>query len=520
VLNRCGFLKWYVVKNVITEIFSGEAMKSFKELYEYLSSVRQLNKVDIHSIVNTTLVANPYISKFSEDFLFNTRRKEQFSSSFFVNALRYYGLNSIRILMFLRTLIYFKIFFQKPILVASKNDVVLDLYVNIESVSRDGMLCEKYFQGLYSVLREENRNYIFIPRLIGFSNNPIKAHKQLVSFFKIVSQDHNQYIFEFGMFSFKNFIELLGLYFSYPFKTLRLFSKKTNRSDLTFNFHLKKDISKQSIIPFTRYILGKNISNFNGISRIYSWSEFQVTERAFNFAIRKNSDIKITACQFLVTYPAHFNMHIQDIDEDHGSAPNKVLVNGAHYLLKRVKINYQVGVSLRYKDIFRYQPQYAGSKTLVLGSYSAKETTNILKMVVDLDGVLFKGHPLVDNQKFSTFLNDRITTTQTNIYDLFPQSALIIGGASGSLAEAIACGVSVLVIAKENELVTNPLTEIGKGKMWDIAYNSTDILVKSAELVAFRNMHKDEIINITSWYRSHLFVEPTKEKIKQTFELN
>lgn len=495
-------------------------MKSFENLYDYLSLKRELNKVDIHSIVNTTLIANPYISKFPEDFLFDTQTKEYFSNSFFLNMLRYYGLNSVRILIFLRTLIYFKFFFKKPILVVSNNDVILDLYVNIDSVCRDGKLSEKYFQGLYSVLREENRNYIFIPRLIGLSNNPIKAHKQLVLFFKIVSKDHNHYIFEFELFSFKNFVELIGLYFSYPFKTLRLLSKKKTRSDLTFNFHLKKDISKQSIIPFTRYILGKNISNFNGISEIYSWSEFQVTERAFNFAIRKNSNIKITACQFLVTYPSHFNMHIQDIDEEHGSAPNKVLVNGPHFLLERAKINYQIGVSLRYRDIFRYKPQYEGSKTLVLGSYSVKETVNILKMVVKLDRVLFKGHPLVNNQKISTFLNDRIKTTQTNIYDLFPQSALIIGGASGSLAEAMACGVSVLVIAKENELVTNPLAEIGKGKMWDIAYNSEDILKKSAELVTFRNMYKDEIINITSWYRSHLFVEPTKEKIKQIFEVN
>ena len=99
-------------------------------------------------------------------------------------------------------------------------------------------------------------------------------------------------------------------------------------------------------------------------------------------------------------------------------------------------------------------------------------------------------------------------------------AALIIGGASGSLAEAIACGVSVLVIANENELLTNPLAEVGKGKMWDIAYNKTDILVKSAKLQNCRIEHKDEITEITSWYRRHFFVEPTKENIKQTFELN
>jgi hypothetical protein len=88
------------------------------------------------------------------------------------------------------------------------------------------------------------------------------------------------------------------------------------------------------------------------------------------------------------------------------------------------------------------------------------------------------------------------------------------------LVEAISCGFSVLVIGEKNKLVSNPMAEIGKGKMWDIAYNVSEVEVKARELIAYRKQNKNEILKITSWYRNNFFVEPTTKKIKEIFELN
>lgn len=501
-------------------LFFGEVMKMFKELYDYIYSIRKLKRVDIYSIVNATLIANPYISKFPEAFLFDSLPRKNFSSSLILNIFLYYIYNAVRLINYLAILFFFKRYYNKKLPIVTKNCIILDLYVNVESVVNQGEFSDKYFGRLYSVLEEENRNYIFIPRLIGVSSNPFKACCQLVSFFKIMSLDRHLYIFEFEFFSGKHFFKLLQLYLLYPFRTLNLLSKNNTASDKVFNFYLKKDISKQSIVPFTRYIFGKNLNSVTGLTKIYSWSEFQVTERAFNFGLRKVGGIKVTACQFLVTYPSHFNMHVQDIDEEQGSAPSLVLVNGPQYVLERSKVNYQVGVSLRYDNVYRYRPRYDGSQVLVLGSYSLLETTNILKMVNGLDGAIFKSHPAVGNLQFSRFLNERIRAVDGNIYDLFPRCALVVGSASGSLVEAIACGVSVLLIARENELVTNPMSDVGKGKIWDLAYSSSEVTVKIAELIAFRSANKDEIVNISGWYRDNFFVEPSSEKIRQTFRLD
>ena len=97
---------------------------------------------------------------------------------------------------------------------------------------------------------------------------------------------------------------------------------------------------------------------------------------------------------------------------------------------------------------------------------------------------------------------------------------MVIGGASGSLVEAISCGVSVLVIGEKNKLVSNPMAQTGRGKMWDIAYNVKEVEAKVKELIAYRKSNRNEILKITSWYRNNFFIEPTNQKIKEIFELN
>ena len=494
-------------------------MIEIQKLYDYVGRVRQQKKVDIHSIINTTLVSNPYITNFPKDFLFNNFKKESKLKLFIFHSIKFYFFNTIRFIFFIQIFFYYKFLYKKPKHDISKDDLILDLFIDIGRVVKDGSFSENYFSTLYPILKNNKISHVFIPRVVGLSRNPIKLHKQLISFFKIINQDSNYFLFEFELLSFNNFLELIWLCLCYPFKTLRLFSKEKNKQDIVFNIHLLKDISKEGTGSFTRYILGKNIGKIKNISKIYSWSEFQVIERAFNYAIRKNSDIKVYACQFLVNYPVYFNMHVQDIDEFNGSAPHKVLVNGSYYLLEREKVDFQLGVSLRYQNIFDYQSQNIGSNVVLLGSYLIHETKNVLKLVSNIDTVIFKGHPEVGIDVFRDVMGENIKVTNESIYDLFPKAALIIGSATGSLAEAIACGVSVIVVARENELITNPLVDMGKGEMWDTAFNAIEVEQKIKKLLEFRNKNMDEIKIIATWYKDNFFIEPSEENIVKTFEL-
>jgi hypothetical protein len=495
-------------------------MLKIENLYNYVSCIKRQKKNDIYSVINTTLIINPHTTNFPKDFLFEKISKQNKAKLFFVNAIKFYIKSFLEFSKYILIFIYCKFLYKKKYKVLQQ-DLILDIFVLVDSVVKEGEFNDNYFSALYPILKNKNINYVFIPRLYGLSWNPFKLHQQLKDFFQIINKDANFFLFEFELLSVKDFFQLIWLVLCYPFKTLNLLVKEKKQQDISFNNHLLKDISKQQFNAFSRYIFGKNVAKVSNISKIYSWSEFQVIERSFNYAIRKNSDIKVYACQFFVNYSVHFNTHVQDIDEFNGSAPHKVLVNGSYYLLEREKVNYQLGVSLRYQKIFEYRSQNMGSSVVLLGSYFIDETMNLLKLVNNFDTVLFKGHPAIDVGIFRDIMGENIQVTNDSVYNLFPKAALIIGSATGALAEAIACGVSVVVVAaRKNELISNPLMDMGKGEMWDIAFNSIEVEQKIKKLLEFRNKNMDEIKNISNWYKDNLFIEPSEENIVKIFKLN
>jgi hypothetical protein len=102
---------------------------------------------------------------------------------------------------------------------------------------------------------------------------------------------------------------------------------------------------------------------------------------------------------------------------------------------------------------------------------------------------------------------------------LFKNAKIVIGTASGTAVEALACEVSVVIIASKDNLTANPLIEVGKGKIWDIVYDIKDLEIVINNLLEYRTENKTEIKNISKWYKDNFFVEPTKENITKVFEI-
>ena len=114
----------------------------------------------------------------------------------------------------------------------------------------------------------------------------------------------------------------------YPFKILNIKQKEENDIARIFNNSLIEDFKYFSFDSLTRYLLGKNLSKIKSIRIIYSWSEFQVIERSFNYAIRKNCNhIELVGLQFYINYDTYFSSRPDDIDYDMLSSPHKILVN-------------------------------------------------------------------------------------------------------------------------------------------------------------------------------------------------
>ncbi|MCF6331150.1 MAG: hypothetical protein L3I99_06340 [Sulfurimonas sp.] len=307
----------------------------------------------------------------------------------------------------------------------------------------------------------------------------------------------------------------------YPFKTLRLLQKENTQQDILFNNELIKDIESVGFDAFSRYIFGENITMLsNRINKIYSWSEFQVIERSFNYGVRTNrSDIKLYGCQFYLNYETYFNSYIYDIDFVQKTSFHDVLVNGKYYIQNREQVKYKNGVSFRYKDVFLYKFSSIGTSIILLGSYIEKDTKYMLYNLSFFDNIIFKNHPAVNISRFGE-LPTNITVSNDSIYKLFESAELVIGTASGTSVEAVACGVSVIIIASHDNLTANPLIEYGRGKIWDIAFREDDVKRLYNQLTEYRKNNIEEIQNIANWYRENFFIEPTEENIVKAFELD
>jgi len=483
-----------------------------RELFlDYITDIKKKAQRDIFSVINVTLISNPYITSFPKKFILKEEpTKKSLSLHFIKNTLKFYIKELYLFISYLIAFIIYKIFYTKDKPKIDNETILIDIFFLTDKIIREKQFNENYFKGLYEVLNRYNKRYIFLPRVYGANRNPFK----LIEFFKIISKEKGEFLFEFELISFIDFIKIANLIIKYPFKSLNLIQK----GERLFNIELIEDIPKQSFDAFSRYIYGANIAKiFNG--KIYSWSEFQVVERAFNYGIRVNNpNIELNGCQFYLTYDTYFNTYIDDIDFDMLSSFHTVLVNGEYYILDREKVKYQRGVSLRYDRVFKFRREKVGDSIVLLGSYIEKDTKYMLDALKGFENVIFKNHPAVDIKKFGK-IEPNIKVVEENIYSLFQDANIVVSTASGTAVEAVACGVSVIIISSRDNLTSNPLIEVGKGKIWDLVVSSNEIKRVYNRLLQYKKRNIQEIEEIALWYRDNFFIEPTEENIIKAFKL-
>ena len=479
----------------------------------YIKETKLSNKADIYNIINPTLVSNPYVTNFPKEFFLG---QTQGNKGFYLLK----GFSKFYLKMFTKLVIYFflfiifKIFYRKKSSI-SKDYILFDIFLLVKNTIKDNNFSDTYFKSVYPVLDDENIKYAFIVRLYGIGLNLVDFIKVL----KVTNKSRHNFIYEFELLRIRDFFSLSKLIFFYPFKVMRLLKKEKIKEDYIFNINIVKDIASVQFDAFTRYIFGKNFATYYNDMDIYSWSEFQDIERSFNLGIRENSDsIQLIGCQFYLNFETYFSIYLQDEDHKLNTAYEKVLVNGKYYVQQRKNIKYELGVSLRYNNVFSFEiHNKEANNVLVLGSYILRDTENMLRNLSSIDNLLFKNHPVLDIKKLGTLV-DKVTLVDDNIYTLFNKCSIVIGISSGTLVEAVACGKSVIVVASEEYLTANPLVYHGKGKIWDIAFSKDDVKIMYNKLKTFRENNFNEIKSISMWYRDNFFVEPSKSNILKIFK--
>ncbi len=486
-----------------------------KDFDKYINDIKINIKPDIFTIINTTLISNPGNTNFPKYFFLKKYIYKNIYIYFVNITIRFYIVQTLYFFAYLLSYILYKKFYGNNS-IDKHASIAIDVTFLTDNIIKENRYQDPYFVGLYDVLHKYKLPYFFLPRLLGVNKNPFK----LIKLFKIFNAMKTPIMFEYELLSLKDFIDLYFLILRYPFKTLRLVQTKKSAENRLFNNELIIDLQHISFETFSRYLYGKNIARNPFLKKIFSWSEFQSIERSFNYGIRKHNDtIKLYGCQFFLNYPSYFNSYVDDTDFEHLSAFHYVLVNGKYFLSEKKLVQYKLGVSLRYQNIFSYEQNQTGSNIILLGSYLETDTKYMLNCMSSFNNVLFKNHPAVNITNLYP-IPQHIQIVDKSIYTLFKDANIVISTASGTLIEAVSCGISVILIASQDNFTHNPLANYGKEKIWGIAFTQNDIKVLYNKLLTYRDNNLNEILEIALWYKKNFFVEPNEQNIIKAFALN
>jgi len=499
------------------------ALKNFNliEVSNYLDNIKKDAYKDIIHIQNNVLNKNPYTSDFISNYLNKKQIKKQSLFYLLKQIFLFYIKNFVHFGSYIICYIFFKLFGKKCAMNLNKDIYLIDIFFQANKIIENSTFEDiSFFPGLYEALKKSGKTFAFIPRVVDTEKNPLKFLK----FIRILSRDNKyNYLFEFELVTLYDLLKILGFILIYPIRQFELLQKENSEIDKNFNYELFQSLPNTSFEGYKRYLVGKRISKrFTKNVIIISWQEFQNLEKSFNRAIKESSNkIFIYGCEFLIKYENYLSMHITDTDVDLKITPHLTLLNGLNNFSNSHKHNFKIGVALRYKNIFRDITNINESESyLALLSYGVKDSQYLLNTVSSIKNLSIKLHPTTNSSQFNLHHASKWKYTSDNLNNLFEKTSIVfVASMTGTALEAIASGVSVIIINNPEKLLVHPLIEHGRSKMWDIVNDDNELITKMNILMKYRKENINEIMMISKWYKDNFFIEPNEKNIIKAFDL-
>ncbi len=376
---------------------------------------------------------------------------------------------------------------------------------------------------MFDLIKKTGQQVFYTPK-IPVSNNPINYFKA----FKILKEASCQVFTEYQGITWVEMFEMFLFILSYPIQLMLTgYSvKETSLEAITIKRALYESLKGDGVVGYSRYLFGRRLSRlpYKHIKCI-SWYENQSVDKCFYKGLREAGDkVKIYGAQFFLT-PSGMLHTIPDKSElQFGIIPNVILVNGPDYLPKKTKLNYRVGPSLRYKQVFKKPPELKPEgDVLVLLPYYKKDIKNIFHILrkVELnDGKKFiiKFHPTTNRDDFVQF-KEGFCFSDQKLYDLFKKVSIVLGFETGSLVEAVSQGIPAIHLEKPGRFNYNPLPEFGKGFIWEVANNSKDVQTRIVDLLENLKTKQEKVSETAMAYRKLLFNKIEGKEILKVFDL-
>jgi len=130
------------------------------EFHHYIDNVKRSSPWDIYTIINPTLIKNPYASSLPKSFFLNNVRQVNNTVLFIKNLLKFYLINSYLLVSYLIAFVIYKLYYKKKR--TSSLKIVIDIFGLVDKTNKSGEFNENYLTGVYKLFEKHNTGYAIL----------------------------------------------------------------------------------------------------------------------------------------------------------------------------------------------------------------------------------------------------------------------------------------------------------------------------------------------------------------------
>ena len=365
---------------------------------------------------------------------------------------------------------------------------------------------DRYYGDLWENLdKKEQDTLYFVPTIINDHKNSSKDRLSKML------QSKKNYLFKE---KFIKFSDLLFL-FLYPLRILFLNIPQEEFMKFEIAPLIRSEMKSmnaydQICIALLNYRFAYRLKNNSVKLRlVVNWFENQILDKGWNAGFRKFYPKTPTVgyagylapLDWLARYPSENEFQALVI-------PEKICVVGRD-LVERIKVFSQnlevfVGPAFRFQGVWekrKTMPDVKCFNILIALPILMKETVDMLHLVSESIGkskiknmnILLKPHPTVsaENIKLAFGVNwpSLFKFVEGDFNNCVEKSNLLISNASSVCVEALAKGISVIVVGSQTGLTQNPIPETITEDIWTLCYTPEEMAM-AIEFYAFRDDEK------------------------------
>ena len=471
------------------------------------------------------LVTSPVLAKWGLTGLFQEYEKggapPQPSKLVLLKKIVWYYTNGFLNFGFLLSYKAIYSLFAQRTAVFRKQTVLVDTYFIISNFLKGDDPLKHYFPGIKRPIADAGWELVILPRFYG-THSPFRVYR----FFCALRTYKTPVLTEFQILKYQDYLHLFVYILIYPWLVFGLFKFiPRTREGLFVRFALLNGLNCGNLLGAVRYFMGRRLAPLlPEKSRCIQWYENQTFERCFNRGLREaGATMPVYGAQFFIWPPEIINIHV-DRNEAAAHKPDIIFVNGPYYKHENIDVPCKVGPSLRYARLFETSITPTGNKkTLVVLSQletAARFTIQLAVQSEPPENLMFKPHPtlkFVTNHK--RLFPAESVIIEGDLYDAFHETGLVIGSSSGTLVEAVAVGIPVIVASEKSVANYTYMPDIGRGLLWEAVSNPKQLQEAKAILFDAIIHRNDERMAAIEALRTELFTRPTSVAIVEMLGL-